>query len=114
MDDLQADASLQAAATEPENGVDRLIGKPLREVERFYMERALELNKGNREKAAKMLGIGERTLYRNIDEWQLQDKIKSALDDAGGDLAKAAKTLDMTTDALEKKVKKLGQRADDE
>jgi two-component system, NtrC family, response regulator HydG len=114
MDDLQADASLQGSTKEAEAGADRLIGKPLREVERFYMEKALELTKGNREKAAKMLGIGERTLYRNIDEWQLQDQIKAALDDAGGDLDKAAKTLGMTTDALEKKLKKLGQRVEDE
>ena len=54
------------------DGADRLIGRPLAEVERFYVERALELTGGKREDAAKMLGIGERTLYRKIKEWGLR------------------------------------------
>jgi two-component system response regulator HydG len=52
------------------SGADSLIGRPLAEVERFYMEQALELTDGNREEAAKLLGIGERTLYRKIQEWK--------------------------------------------
>jgi two-component system response regulator HydG len=55
-------------------GQDFLIGRPLAEVERYYTERALELTGGNREEAAKMLGIGERTLYRNIKEWKKADE----------------------------------------
>ena len=38
-----------------------------------------------------MLGIGERTLYRVIQDWKLQDKIKKALGEAGGDIDEAAK-----------------------
>jgi len=38
----------------------------------YYMEKALELTKGNREEAAKMLGISERTLYRKIQEWKAE------------------------------------------
>jgi two-component system response regulator HydG len=38
------------------------------------MTRALELTKGNREEAAKILGIGERTLYRKIQEWKKEGK----------------------------------------
>jgi two-component system response regulator HydG len=53
-------------------GPDHLIGRPMEEVERYYMTRALELTKGNREEAAKILGIGERTLYRKIQEWKKQ------------------------------------------
>jgi two-component system response regulator HydG len=49
---------------------DSLVGRPLEEVERYYMEKALEMTKGNREEAAKMLGIGERTLYRKIQQWK--------------------------------------------
>ena len=60
------DAPVSAAG-----GGDHLIGRPLAEVERFYAERALELTGGKREDAAKMLGIGERTLYRKIKEWGL-------------------------------------------
>ena len=37
-----------------------------------------------------MLGIGERTLYRVIQDWKLQDKIKAALAEANGNLEKAA------------------------
>ena len=49
---------------------DHLIGRPLAEVERYYMEKALELTAGNREEAARLLGIGERTLYRNLQKWK--------------------------------------------
>ena len=60
------------------NGVaaDHLVGKPLAEVERYYTEKALALTGGNREEAARMLGIGERTLYRNIKEWKKLDDDK--------------------------------------
>ncbi|MGL6094530.1 MAG: sigma-54-dependent transcriptional regulator [Fimbriiglobus sp.] len=54
-------------------GPDHLIGRPLAEVERFYMERALAVTAGNREEAARMLGIGERTLYRKLQEWKKED-----------------------------------------
>ena len=51
-------------------GTDALIGRPIAEVERFYMEKTLELTKGNREEASALLGIGERTLYRKLQEWK--------------------------------------------
>jgi two-component system, NtrC family, response regulator HydG len=54
----------------PAAGPDHLVGRPLEEVERYYTERALELTGGNREEAAKMLGIAERTLYRKLGEWK--------------------------------------------
>jgi two-component system response regulator HydG len=46
-----------------------LVGKPLTEVERMFVTETLRLTGGNREEAAKMLGIGERTLYRKIKEY---------------------------------------------
>jgi two-component system response regulator HydG len=49
---------------------DPLLGKTLAEIERYYTERALETTKGNREEAARILGIGERTLYRKLQEWK--------------------------------------------
>lgn len=52
-------------------GHDGLVGRPLEEVEKYYIQRALELTAGRREEAAAMLGIGERTLYRKIKEWGL-------------------------------------------
>jgi two-component system response regulator HydG len=48
-----------------------LIGKPLDEVERLCITETLKLTGGNREQAAEMLGIGERTLYRKIKEYGL-------------------------------------------
>ena len=43
----------------------------LRELERRIILDALHISKGNREKAARLLGIGERTLYRKIKEYEL-------------------------------------------
>jgi two-component system response regulator HydG len=73
-DDLPEDAGPRPhglpAGASPVGGPDHLVGRPLAEVERYYMEKALELTKGNREEAATLLGIGERTLYRKIQEWK--------------------------------------------
>jgi two-component system response regulator HydG len=110
LDDVQ-DSAVVKRSTPGANraaGAAHLIGRPLTEVERYYIEQALELTGGNREEAARMLGIGERTLYRVIQEWKLQDKIHKALDDAGHDLAAAAKALSMKEAALERKIKKWG------
>ena len=45
-----------------------------------------------------MLGIGERTLYRMIQDWKLQDQIREALAETDGNVAAAAKQLGMTAD----------------
>jgi two-component system response regulator HydG len=52
-------------------GLAALVGKPLEEVERLFIAETLEAAGGNREEAARMLAIGERTLYRKIKEYQL-------------------------------------------
>ncbi len=51
------------------SGADSLIGRPMDEIEKYYMSRTLELTNGNRQEAARLLGIGERTLYRKIKEY---------------------------------------------
>lgn len=43
----------------------------LEEIERDQIRQALEDHNGNRRKAARTLGIGERTLYRKIKEYKL-------------------------------------------
>lgn len=53
-------------------GADQLIGKPLEQVEKYYIERALEITQGKREEASQMLGIGERTLYRKLREYDIK------------------------------------------
>ena len=70
--ELAAIAGRTVDGTSVGSGSDMLIGRPLTEVEKFYIARALELTSGRREEAATMLGIGERTLYRKIKEFDLK------------------------------------------
>src|SRR5262245_4772630 len=80
LDDLPEDAGVRphgipgnrAAAS----GAEQLVGRPLEEVERYYIEKGLELTGGNREEAAKLLGIAERTLYRKLQEWKKEGEKK--------------------------------------
>ena len=46
----------------------------LNDIQRQMVVRALERNNGNRKKAAQELGISDRTLYRRIKEYGLEDK----------------------------------------
>jgi two-component system response regulator HydG len=85
-----------------------LVGRPLTEVERYYIEQALEATSGNRVEAAAKLGIGERTLYRIIQDWKLQDRIRQALSEAGGNLPEACRALNMKEAVLLRKMKKWG------
>jgi two-component system response regulator HydG len=47
----------------------KLAGKTMAEIERVAILQTLEMVGGNREEAARVLGIGERTLYRKIKEY---------------------------------------------
>src|SRR5213079_2139961 len=55
----------------PEGDVVYRPGMTMADVERAAIEAALRQTKGNRRKAAEVLGIGERTLYRKLKEYQL-------------------------------------------
>jgi two-component system response regulator HydG len=59
------------AAVDMQAGLAALVGRPLEEVERLFITETLKLTGGNREQAAELLGIGERTLYRKIKEYAL-------------------------------------------
>ncbi|HKV52936.1 MAG TPA: sigma-54 dependent transcriptional regulator [Gemmatimonadaceae bacterium] len=48
-------------------------GMSMSEIERTAIEAALQETHGNRRKAAAMLGIGERTLYRKLKEYNLPE-----------------------------------------
>jgi two-component system response regulator HydG len=50
-------------------GANALVGKPIEDIEKYYIMETLKLTGSNREEAAKMLGIGERTLYRKLKEY---------------------------------------------
>lgn len=68
VDDLTDD--LQAVAPPSEStgvGPSQLVGRSLDEVEAYYIAETLKQTEGNREEAARRLGIGERTLYRKLD-----------------------------------------------
>jgi two-component system response regulator HydG len=45
----------------------QLIGRSMEDIERWAIEETLKLTGGNRKKAADILKIGERTLYRKLD-----------------------------------------------
>ena len=56
---------------QPAGGIASLIGQPLEAIEKLCIAETLKFTGGNREQAAEMLGIGERTLYRKIKEYGL-------------------------------------------
>ncbi len=55
----------------PVASADALFGKSLEQVEREHIANTLRLTHNNRAEAAKILQIGERTLYRKIKEYNL-------------------------------------------
>jgi DNA-binding NtrC family response regulator len=55
----------------PPNTLTVHPGMTMAEIERSAIEAALRETSGNRRKAADMLGIGERTLYRKLREYQV-------------------------------------------
>jgi two-component system response regulator HydG len=72
--ELDPDSPVAAASTadvDMSTGLSALVGRPLEEIEKVFIAETLKLTGGNREQAADLLGIGERTLYRKIKEYQL-------------------------------------------
>ena len=58
----------------PPNVVNITPGTTMAEIERAAIELALRESRGNRRRAADMLGIGERTLYRKIKEYRMPEQ----------------------------------------
>jgi DNA-binding NtrC family response regulator len=81
---VAASTGPSAAAIEPRdqapppNVVTIAAGATMAEVERQAIEMALRETRGNRRRAATMLGIGERTLYRKIKEYRLPEQMFTA------------------------------------
>jgi len=73
MDDLPEELAEPAepAAEPATQSLTGLVGRSLEDLERLFIAETLRVTGGNREEAAKMLGIGERTLYRKIKEFGL-------------------------------------------
>jgi DNA-binding NtrC family response regulator len=61
--------------TRPSNSVTINPGMKMAEIERLAIESALRETRGNRRKAADILDIGERTLYRKLKEYGVPDDI---------------------------------------
>jgi two-component system response regulator HydG len=70
---LELEPDVPPAETPPRADavIATLVGKPLEEIEKLFIAETLKLTGGNREQAAALLGIGERTLYRKIKEFEL-------------------------------------------
>lgn len=74
--DIKPDMPLLPAPIEPDPAdgpitLNNLAGMTAEQVEKEHIRVTLELTHGNREHAAKMLGMGERTLYRKLKEYGL-------------------------------------------
>jgi two-component system response regulator HydG len=54
----------------PQEGPESLIGQPLDAIERWAILETLKRTNDNREEAARVLGIGARTLYRKLDRYR--------------------------------------------
>lgn len=66
---------IQTIRTEGQAGPP-VAGKTLDQIEKDAVVWALARNNGNREAAAKELGMGERTLYRKLHDWRMVGKKK--------------------------------------
>lgn len=64
---------IRPAGGESGGGMNNLVGISITQAERELIRNTLKMVEGNREQAAKMLGIGERTLYRKIKEYELAE-----------------------------------------
>jgi two-component system response regulator HydG len=73
LDDLPSELAPPPGAVEETRAgsLAALVGKPLAELERLFIAETLQQTGGNREAAAELLGIGQRTLYRKIKEYHL-------------------------------------------
>jgi two-component system response regulator HydG len=60
-----------AAGAEHISGITNLVGISIEEAEKELIRNTLKMVDGNREQAARILRIGERTLYRKIREYGL-------------------------------------------
>jgi len=71
VDDLTEDLQSVAPAGREGSvaGTSQLVGHSLEDIEKFYIAETLKQTNGNREEASRLLGIGERTLYRKIKEY---------------------------------------------
>jgi DNA-binding NtrC family response regulator len=66
-------SALEPAPGAPVNSLEVEAGMTMAEIEKAAIVHALRETRGNRRKAAEMLGIGERTMYRKLKEYNLPE-----------------------------------------
>ena len=73
--DLQDNSAVATSASSPPDGSvlshPDLVGKSLKEIEKWAIEETLKMANFNRKETAGILGISERNLYRLIDKYDL-------------------------------------------
>ncbi len=78
LDDLPPELADESGDTAAEalvlSSESNLVGQPLSVIERWAIEETLKLTGDNREEAAKVLGIGARTLYRRLDQYKKEEE----------------------------------------
>jgi DNA-binding NtrC family response regulator len=67
--DLESLPEPMLGAGEPGGRVELTVGMTLASAERRLVEATLAYTQGDKRRAAALLGIGLRTLYRRLDEW---------------------------------------------
>jgi len=63
---------IRSPDSEDSSSVGSLAGVGLEKLEKEAIRQTLAMTGGNREQAAHLLGIGERTLYRKLKEYGLR------------------------------------------
>jgi DNA-binding NtrC family response regulator len=66
--------AIEPPAGEPSAVIEISPGMRMADIERAAIRQALAAARGNRRKAAEMLAIGERTLYRKLKEYNVPDE----------------------------------------
>jgi two-component system response regulator HydG len=67
-------APVPSSAESSEPASSFLIGKTMKEIEKWATEQTLKMAGNNRKETAAILGISERNLYRLIDKYELKEK----------------------------------------
>jgi len=68
-------------SAETENSLKPFVGLTLERLERLFIQETLRATGGNREETAKMLGVGERTLYRRIKQFSQENEKGVSIDE---------------------------------
>ena len=85
IDDLPVELGGETSQPTETGGSSHLLGRPLAEIERWAIEETLRLTNNNREEAAKMLGIGNRTIYRKLNDYKAKNQESNEAGSPDGD-----------------------------